>query len=143
MVLIFSDPIAALIGHGLRPPEVQGDPDLLLGLGVHDQLMKNAGSFALIIDGPLRSIRFGNLLGTRGLVIDLEVVVELHLVGVEVSSDFFEAHLELVDGDVDVAVALIVNVIDLVFDVFVLRLWTKGSVKAKVAVFAPRIAAFD
>ena len=118
VVLVLRDVFAACIGHGLRPPEVQGDPDLLLGLGVHDQLMNSAGSIAILNDGLLR-VAFGNCPGAGGLVIVLEVVVELHGVGVVVRFDHSEAHLELVGGNVDVAVVLSVNVRDLGFDVWV------------------------
>ena len=78
-----------------------------------------------------------------GLVVDLEVVVELHFTGVEVDIDFTEDYLEFFDWDVDAAVVGIVNVFDFILDFQDLRLITEGTEPTVVEAFAIRVIAND
>ena len=75
-----------------------------------------------------------------GIVIKLEVVVHLHLLRVVVDADSAEAHLELVNWNVDVAVLIVMNIRDLGNDIWVVGLRALRSILAHVAVFSPWVA---
>ena len=89
------------------------------------------------------SVRFTlqrSCLNRAGIVIKLEVVVHLHPLRVIVNDDSAEAHLELGNWNVDVAVLFVMNIRDLLNDIYVVCLRALRSILTHVAVFSPGIA---
>lgn len=77
------------------------------------------------------------------LIVKLQIVVHVHLVDVVVDAHLPEAHLELVDGNVDVAVRVVRDVGNLGNDFRVFGLGALRAVFTHVAVSAPRVASAD
>jgi len=142
VIVIFTSSSAAFHQSGL-PPSVKRDPDLLSLSRDYIEFVQYA-VFTTLPHQSFKSVRFTFQLycfiNRAGIVIKLQIVVHLHPLRVVIDADLSEAHLELGDWYVDVAVLIVMNIRDLVNDLLVIGLRALRSILAHVAVYSPGIA---
>ena len=106
------------------------------------QIVQNA-VFTTVPHQFFNSVRFTLdycFINRAGIVIKLEVVVHLHPLRVVIDCDSAEAHLELFNWNVDVAVLIVMNIRDLGNNILVVGLRALRSILAHVAVYSPWVA---